>query len=306
MLQIRHIDKTFGRITALRDINLHIPAGEFFGLLGPNGAGKTTLMNIIIGYIKSDAGSVTLDNEMLSYESIQLRNKIGYVPQEIALFKELSAIQNLKIFGSLYGLSGANLNRKIDEALELVSLEDRMKDKVKDFSGGMKRRLNIAASILHDPALILCDEPTVGVDPQSRNAIFNMLKELNNRGKTVVYTTHYMEEAERLCTNLAIIDSGKIIAEGKLNELIDILNQKASIKINKINRIASNKEIIETLGKVIEHESFFEIVPDAKFGKISEVFQEIERIGLPEESVTLSRASLEDVFLHLTGRSLRD
>ncbi|GJQ61852.1 MAG: antibiotic ABC transporter ATP-binding protein [Melioribacteraceae bacterium] len=305
MLKIHHIVKHFGRIAALKDINLEVARGEFFGLLGPNGAGKSTLMNIIVGYLKPDAGSVSVDDRMMVYESMEMRSNIGYVPQEIALYQELSAIDNLKIFGSIFELSGKKLQTKIDEVLELVQLSDRKKDTVKTFSGGMKRRLNLAASIMHNPPLILCDEPTVGVDPQSRNAIFDMLKHLNESGKTVVYTTHYMEEAERLCSRMAIIDNGTIITKGTLSQLLENLDQQKSVKLLK-NISDEQLTQVKQIGNIIEHEFHFELIPDETHSKLSEIFSKIESININPEEIALTRASLEDVFLHMTGRSMRD
>ncbi len=251
MLKISNIVKNFEKVEALKNVSLEIERGSFFGLLGPNGAGKTTLLNIIIGFIRPDAGHVFIDNEALVYENLNLKKKFGYVPQEIALYQELSAITNLKIFGELYGLHGKELKEKIDWALELVSLTDRANDKVKTFSGGMKRRLNIACSILHNPEILLCDEPTVGVDPHSRNSIFEMLEHLNKEeGKTIIYTTHYMEEAERLCSQLAIIDSGEIIAQGSLEELSRILGASTSVRISKNKNTVSKVAELTKLGKV--------------------------------------------------------
>ncbi len=306
MLRVDRLVKTFGSVPALSDVSLEINKGEFFGLLGPNGAGKTTLMNIIVGYTEPDSGQRTIEDEIVPFENVSIRTKMGYVPQEIALYQELSAYQNLQIFGSFYNLPSDVLEKKILDALELVQLSKRKKDPVKDFSGGMKRRLNIAASILHDPQILLCDEPTVGVDPQSRNAIFDMLRHLNSEGKTIVYTTHYMEETERLCTRLAIIDNGKIIANGTAQELINLLEKTETIKIYKAADTFNKKSELENLGSLIDHESYFEILPREKFGKYSAVFNYLEELKIPKEQIELSRATLEDVFLHLTGRSLRD
>lgn len=306
MLKVNNLYKAFGDIHALVNVSLEIERGEFFGLLGPNGAGKSTLMNIIVGYLDSDSGSVSVDQEIISFLNIDLRKKIGYVPQEISLYLELSAWDNLKIFGELYELSGKNLTNKIESVLELVQLHDRKKDKVKDFSGGMKRRLNLAVSLLHDPPLLLCDEPTVGVDPQSRNAIFEMLNELNRNGKTIVYTTHYMEEAERLCSRMAIIDNGNIIAKGSLTELINLLDKKETVKIQK-TVITSNKiNLLHNIGLVTETDFAFELIPNENFSKLSKLYSELEKAEIPDQFVQISRATLEDVFLSLTGRSLRD
>lgn len=306
MLKISHVVKNFENINALNNVSLNIPKGEFFGLLGPNGAGKSTLMNIIIGYLEADSGQVYLGEEQISPQNIQLRKKIGYVPQEVSLYLELSAYKNLKIFGELYGIASKKLETKIEYVLDLVQLKDRKKDPVKDFSGGMKRRLNLAASLLHDPEIVLCDEPTVGVDPQSRNAIFDMLSELNKSGKTIVYTTHYMEEAERLCSRLAIIDHGNIIAIGTLVELINLLNRKDTIKIQKTALTQDKLSVLREMGMVNEFDFYFELMPKDGYEKNSAIFGKLEEMGIPNDFIQISRATLEDVFLNLTGRSLRD
>lgn len=306
MLKISRIVKNFENINALKEVSLNIQQGEFFGLLGPNGAGKSTLMNIIIGYLEPDSGRVSINGELISSQNIQLRKKIGYAPQEVSLYLELSAYKNLKIFGELYDLSKKQLELKIEYVLDLVQLKDRKKDPVKEYSGGMKRRLNLAASLLHDPEIVLCDEPTVGVDPQSRNAIFEMLTELNRSGKTIVYTTHYMEEAERLCSRLGIIDNGKIIADGTLVELINLLNQKDTIKIQKTALTNNKLPALHEIGMVNEYDFYFELIPKDGYDQNSKIFGKLEEIGIPNTFIQISRATLEDVFLNLTGRSLRD
>lgn len=306
MLKIENLKKTYGKIEALKNINLEIEEGEFFGLLGPNGAGKTTLMNVIIGYLSADSGRIIFNNSTISTQSSSFKNQIGYVPQEISLYQELSAEQNLKIFGKLFKLNDSHLKAKIHEVLELVGLQDRIKDSVKDFSGGMKRRLNIAASLLHDPKLILCDEPTVGVDPQSRNAIFDLLQKLSNEGKTIIYTTHYMEEAERLCDRLAVIDYGEIRAIGDLSSLISLIDYKDKLRIIKNSESLKFLDQFKDLGEVIQNENIIDIIPSKEFSRLSKLFVEIEKIGLSEELLSIKRATLEDVFLHLTGRRLRD
>ncbi|MCB0730945.1 MAG: ABC transporter ATP-binding protein [Ignavibacteriae bacterium] len=310
-VEVTNLTKIFktqvsNNITALDNVSLSIGEGIIFGLLGPNGAGKSTLMNCIIGYLNPDKGKILLKGDDTSELNLKYRLHIGYVPQEIALYQELTAIQNLKIFGSFYDLPAKVLNERISSALHLVKLEDRKSDLVKNFSGGMKRRLNIAVSILHNPEIILCDEPTVGVDPQSRNAIFDMLKELNKQGKTILYTTHYMEEAERLCNKLAIIDNGKIIAEGTLSELIALLEKRETIKIRKAPASEKMIESLKKIGEVTETDFHYEIIPNNSNSKNSELFNELEKLQLPSHLLELSSASLEDVFLMLTGRSLRD
>ena len=306
ILEIKEVKKSFNSLVALDSVTLNIDKGDFFGLLGPNGAGKSTLMNSIVGYLNFEKGKILLNGNDISRENLSYRLEIGYVPQEISLYQELSAIQNLRIFGGFYNLSKSEINERISFALKLVELEDRKSDLVKNFSGGMKRRLNLAASILHDPEIILCDEPTVGVDPQSRNAIFDMLTKLNKKGKTIVYTTHYMEEAERLCNRLAIIDYGKIIAEGSLGDLIAMLDKRETIKIRKSKEADDLLDKIHQFGEINESDFYYEIIPNKLLRKNSKLFEELEKLNLPSHLVELTRASLEDVFLNLTGRRLRD
>ncbi len=306
MLKITNLSKIFNEIVALNNVSLKIYSGEFFGLLGPNGAGKTTLMNHIIGFLKANSGEISLNNSVIEYGDKNIRYKIGYVPQEIALYQELSAQKNLKIFGSFFNLSKQELSKNIDKALELVQLTDRKNSAVKEFSGGMKRRLNLAISILHNPEILLCDEPTVGVDPQSRNAIFEMLQELNHQGITIIYTTHYMEEAERLCNRLAIIDEGEIIASGSLLDLLNNLESKETLKIHKTPESIKLYEKLTKIAIINELDFKYELMPKGDFKKYSQLYKYFEDIGLSPDLIEISRASLEDVFLHLTGRRIRD
>jgi len=305
MITVKNLTKKFPSVTALDGVSLEINDKEFFGLLGPNGAGKSTLMNILAGYLDADSGDILIDNEKLSVNNLTIKKKIGLVPQALALYDEITAIENLEIFGSLYGLKKSQLRYAIAEKLKMVGLFDRKKDKVQTFSGGMKRRLNLAASILHDPKIILCDEPTVGIDPQSRNAIFEYLEKLNSDGKTIIYTTHYMEEAERLCSKIAVIDFGHIISRGTLDELIDSLNYKQTITISKNHSTEKQVDILKSFGKLILEQDKFELQPTDGF-KLSAFFKVIEENGISYSAVNLKRPSLESLFLQLTGRNLRD
>src|SRR6266404_1453531 len=223
MLEVRALKKAYGKIVAVDGVNLRAGSAETIGLLGPNGAGKTTTVSMIAGLFPPDSGEVLIDGSPLRGDTDPVKRKIGLVPQNIALYDELTALDNLNFLGALYNLHGPALKRAIGEALDLVGLTDRAKDKVGTFSGGMKRRLNLATALLHDPQILLLDEPTVGVDPQSRNAIFDNLETLKKRGKTLLYTTHYMEEAERLCDRIVIIDHGKVIADDTLQGLHKML-----------------------------------------------------------------------------------
>lgn len=251
MLQLSHIVKRYGERVAVDDLSLHVQPGEILGLLGPNGAGKSTTMHIAVGLLRPDAGRVTI-GERGSPEEPSARRMLGLAPQSLAVYDLLSAQENLEFFGRLYGLGGSALAARVDAALGAVSLQDRRGDLVERYSGGMKRRLNIAAAILHEPAVVLLDEPTVGVDPQSRNAIFDSILALKAQGRTIVYSTHYMEEAVRLCDRVAIIDHGKVLAVDTVAGLID------------------------TYG------------------------------GPPRVETRVQQATLEEVFLALTGRTLRD
>ena len=219
MLTVNNLRKTFGTLVAVDDVTFAVEGGQLVGLLGPNGAGKTTTVSMIAGLLTADRGDVLVGGSRLVRDTDPVKRRIGLVPQDLALYEELSARDNLRFFGALYDLSGAALDGAIAQALELVELADRVRDKVKTFSGGMKRRLNLAAGLLHDPDILLLDEPTVGVDPQSRNAIFENLEVLKRRGKALLYTTHYMEEAERLADRIVVIDHGRVIANDTLNGL---------------------------------------------------------------------------------------
>ncbi len=219
LLGVESLRKTYGEVTAVHDISFTVQAGEIVGLLGPNGAGKTTTVSMIAGLVRPTAGVVRIDGEPPRGDTDPRRRRLGLVPQDLALYEELTAAANLQFFGGLYGLGGASLRAGMDAALELVGLRDRATDVVGTFSGGMKRRLNLAASLLHDPDILLLDEPTVGVDPQSRYAIFDNLETLRGRGKALVYTTHYMEEVERLADRIVIVDHGRVVAAGTLDGL---------------------------------------------------------------------------------------
>jgi len=219
VLQAINLRKTFGTLVAVDDVSLTVENGRILGLLGPNGAGKTTTVSMIATLVTPDRGEVRVDGKTLDGDTDPAKRKIGIVPQDLALYEELSARDNLRFFGSLYNLAGAELDRAVTSSLAMVGLNDRARDRVKVFSGGMKRRLNLAAGLLHDPEILLLDEPTVGVDPQSRNAIFDNLEQLKKQGKALLYTTHYMEEAERLADRIVVIDHGKVIADDTLQGL---------------------------------------------------------------------------------------
>ncbi len=305
MLQLRSVTKRYGSITALNDVSLDIADGEFFGLLGPNGAGKSTMMSLIAGLRGPDAGTLTLNGAPLTAADTASRLSLGLVPQHVALYSELSADENLRIFGELYGLRGADLRARIDAALEAVQLTDRRRDPVKNFSGGMSRRLNLVAALLHRPKLLLCDEPTVGIDPQSRNAIFEYLERLNREGLTIIYSTHYMEEATRLCSRIGIIDHGKLHALGTLDELLMHLPFEEEIRFPANAATAPLAARLPAHGELASEDTTHRFRPRADF-KLSAFFALAESLDLPARLFVSQRPTLEAVFLHLTGRTLRE
>ena len=305
MLSLRSVTKRYGNIPALDDVSLEVKRGEFFGLLGPNGAGKSTLMSLVAGLRSPDAGALTLDGTPLSSSNSASRGELGLVPQHIALYPKLSAEGNLRIFGGLQGLNGKLLNSRIDEALHAVRLAERRRHRVETFSGGMQRRLNLAAALLHRPKLLLCDEPTVGVDPQSRNAIFDFLTELNRGGLTIIYSTHYMEEATRLCSRIGVIDHGRLLALGTLDELLTRLpfDEEIRFPMNPANaafaaRLAEHGDVF-----LADHNYCFR--PQTDF-PLSRFYALSESQGIPSRQFATQRPSLEALFLHLTGRTLRE
>ena len=305
MLQLENVTKRYGPLTALDGISLRIAPGEFFGLLGPNGAGKSTLMSLVAGLRAPDTGTLTLGGRPLAADQPATRSDLGLVPQSIALYEDLSAEQNLRIFGALYGLHGAELRERIDEALEAVQLADRRRDQVKNFSGGMQRRLNLVAALLHRPKLLLCDEPTVGVDPQSRNAIFELLEARARAGLTIVYSTHYMEEAVRLCSRIGIIDHGKILALGTLDELLTRLPFEEEISFPDNAATAPLVAALATEGAVVTAGGLHRFRPPPGYA-LSSFYQRSEGLGLSPRLFTSARPTLEALFLHLTGRTLRE
>ena len=281
MLSLRNVRKAFGQIVAVDGLSLEIRRGEVFGLLGPNGAGKTTTINIALGQLSPDAGTIEIDGAG-SPADPEVRRRFGVAPQSLALYDELTGEENLRFFGRLYGLRGAALARRLEQLLDLVGLRDRRGGLVKTYSGGMKRRLNLAVALVHDPPLLLLDEPTVGVDPQSRNAIFDLVGQLHADGRTIVYTTHYMEEAERLCDRVGIIDHGRLLALDTVDGLLSQADAKAVV-------IAEGRE-----GEV-------RLDTDDPVAELAR-WQAEGRL----RSFRVERPNLESVFLSLTGHTLRD
>jgi len=306
VLEVVGVKKSYGETVAVKNATFSVEPGICYGLLGPNGAGKTSVISIISGTLDADGGTVTLDGEVVTTRSAAPKRKIGYVPQEIALFSEISAIDNLRFFGSLYGLIGQHLSNRIEACLELTGLSDRAKEPISNYSGGMQRRLNIAAALLHEPDLIILDEPTVGVDPQSRNAIFDALEILRSKGKTLLYTTHYMEEVERLCQRVAIMDHGSVIAEHSLAGIKRMLPQTNEVQIEVESGAVVDPATLPGSFSYTWMDSTLTCEITDLNRDLPAVLNALNDLGVRILSVRTRESSLEQVFLHLTGRSLRD
>jgi ABC-2 type transport system ATP-binding protein len=310
VLTVSNLRRQYGNILAVNNVCFSVSKGECFGLLGPNGAGKTTTISIICGILRPDSGQVLINGQQIISDTSPIKQRIGYVPQDLALYEELDAISNLRLFGALYHLSGDTLGKRIDEALTLTGLADRAHEPITRFSGGMKRRLNIGAALLHDPDLLIFDEPTVGVDPQSRNAIFDTLKTLQSRGKTLIYTTHYMEEVERLCDRVAIMDHGQIIANDTLPGLRRLLPDRDRLQV-ELTDVGSNGllEQLTTLAGVRLahlHGTTLTLEIDHIGRDVPTILTWLDTRNFHIRSASTHQTALEDIFLHLTGRSLRD
>lgn len=309
VVEVRGLSKRFADLVAVDSVSFSIERGEMFGLLGPNGAGKTTTISMISCLISPTAGDVIVDGHSITTDPAAVKRVLGVVPQEIALYPTLSARENLAFWGRMYGLKGAALKRAVDDALELAGLADRAKDRIEKYSGGMKRRINIAAGILHTPRVLLMDEPTVGIDPQSRNHILETVKQLNATGMTVLYTSHYMEEVELLCRRVAIMDHGKVIAMGTLDELRDVVGGMDVIEVGVSRCDDGALERIRAIGgvrKADRSEGVLTVLTASSGSILGELVQVLESEGARVTSVSVTEPDLESVFLHLTGKSLRD
>lgn len=307
-VEIKGLYKSFGEVNALENLNLSIEKGEIFGLLGPNGAGKSTTINILTTLLEKDKGSIKICNEEVRKNDANMREKLGIVPQDLAIFEDMTALENVMFFGSLYGLKGKDLKERSLSALEFVGLEESKKLS-KTFSGGMKRRLNIACGIVHNPELLILDEPTVGIDPQSRNHIMKSIKTLNKSGCTVIYTTHYMEEVETLCNNIAIIDKGRVIASGSKESLKSLITNKNKFEVT-VNDITSinEKELCDIKGidSVEFKDNKVTVSIDREINGLNELLLYLSSKDIKILDIKSQMLTLEDVFLNLTGRKLRD
>jgi ABC-2 type transport system ATP-binding protein len=301
--------KAFGALQAVDGVSFQIAAGETYGLLGPNGAGKTTTISMIAGVLEADSGTVRVAGLPMSPSSLEAKACIGYVPQDVALYPDLSGRENLRFFASLYQLGRRQARARVDEVLDIVGLRDRADDQVQKYSGGMKRRLNIAVGLIHRPQLLVLDEPTVGVDPQSRNAILDSVGRLSAEGMGVLYTTHYMEEAERLCERVGIMDQGRLIAEGTPRQLTAGLGQAQHIELTvdgDLERAVKELEVLAVATRVTGTEEGVDVLVQDAESALPAVLQAASAAGAAVKSVTVREPDLEAVFLHLTGKRLRD
>ncbi len=309
VLTVENLRKSFSEVRAVDGIDFEVAEGEIFGFLGPNGAGKTTTISMIAGLLRPDDGEVRVDGLSIADHPRQVKEKLGVVPQEVAVYPELSARENLRFWGGIYGMKGKTLADRVEELLAEVGLEDRADEPVKRFSGGMKRRLNLAMGLVHRPRLILLDEPTVGIDPQARKKILDIVEDITRSGQTVLYTTHYLEEAESFCDRLAIIDHGRILAEGTISELKSqlgdgsLLTVQGSFSEQEFRRILADMEGLQPV-EISDGRAML-LVPRGSRG-VGAALESLYGAGLHLEDVLIKEPNLEDLFLKLTGRELRD
>ncbi|MGG0669122.1 ABC transporter ATP-binding protein [Lederbergia citrisecunda] len=310
MLTLSNVKKGFGAHEIIKGISFQVEKGESFGLLGPNGAGKSTLISMICGLLPYGAGEILINGKLVGRHLKETKQIIGVVPQDIALYPTMSALDNLIFWGRMYGLSGNTAKTRAKEVLEVVGLTERAKGRIETFSGGMKRRINIGAALMHEPQLLIMDEPTVGIDPQSRNHILETVKTLNEQGMTVIYTSHYMEEVEYLCKRIAIIDDGKLIVSGTQK---DLSNRLAGGRVLKLTVDSLRPSFIEQLKQlngvekvIVQPAEEIDVHLQSEMEIVSDVILLASRSGIAIHNMQLKEANLETLFLQLTGRSLRE
>ncbi len=309
VLTVNGLVKRFDDLLAVDNVGFEIEEGETYGLLGPNGAGKTTTISMISGLLEPDGGGVQVSGQAVRTNATAGKSEIGLVPQELAIYPDLTGAENLRFFGKLYGMASDELASRVDETLEVVGLSDRRDDLTKEYSGGMQRRLNIGIGLLHRPRLLILDEPTVGVDPQSRNAILESVEALSEEGMAVLYTTHYMEEAERLCDRVGIIDEGVIKAEGTRRELVSMIGEKDRIRVEAtgdLERVAQAAAGLDGVDSASTWEQGVEVLAADAARLLPDLMGCFASIGAPITGVQVFEPNLEAVFLHLTGKALRD
>ncbi|QST00031.1 ABC transporter ATP-binding protein [Pontibacillus sp. ALD_SL1] len=302
MISVENIEKQYGSIQALDNISFKIEEGTCFGLVGPNGAGKSTLMKILSGILLNFNGDIQVRDWSVSKDRLKVKQQIGYIPQEICLEETLTAQDNLILFGNLYGLKGKALQLRIHEVLEQIGLKDRAKDKVITFSGGMKRRLNIGCALLHKPSIIIMDEPTVGIDPQSRNSIFSIIHQLKADGSTIIYSSHYMEEVEQLCDSIGLIDKGRLMEFGRMEELLEKYAKPSLF----ISGDSIETEMLQRFGEVESKGNGYLLNSDEPLLTLEELVTHCREHRIEPRRLELYHPRLEDIFFNLTGTQLRD
>jgi ABC-2 type transport system ATP-binding protein len=311
MLEVKELKKSYGKKEVVKNVSFTIEKGESFGLLGPNGAGKSTTISMICGLVPYDHGEVLVSSKSVKQFPVLIKKKIGVVPQEIALYPTMSARDNLLFWGKMYGLNGSQAKRRVEEVLEIVGLKERGKDRIETFSGGMKRRINIGAALMHEPELLIMDEPTVGIDPQSRNHILETVKGLNEKGMTIIYTSHYMEEVEFLCNRVGIIDHGEVIALGTKAELCSRLTGSSFIQMKVESLSDEARQVLENTKETTQitfqqEDGIIEVVAPNPQEAVASIITSAVQAGLIIESIEIKESNLETLFLQLTGRTLRD
>ncbi|WP_152399453.1 ABC transporter ATP-binding protein [Paenibacillus cellulositrophicus] len=309
VLDIRGLTKKFGEFVAVDNMSLTVREGEIFGFLGANGAGKSTTINMVSSLLRPSSGEIRILDRDITKQSRFAKLNLGIVPQDLAIYEDMTAYENVSFFAGLYGLRGTQLKERTEEALEFVGLSDKAKSLPKNFSGGMKRRLNIACAIAHKPKLIIMDEPTVGIDPQSRNYILTSVRNLNESGCTIIYTSHYMEEVEEICSRIAIVDHGKIIAEGTKEQLKSTITDVKDIRIEVKSAQPAAAGVLKAIPgvrTVLQEENVIRIHSDAAVDNLNRILKQLMDDGMEIRSVEEKEPNLETVFLTLTGRNLRD
>jgi ABC-2 type transport system ATP-binding protein len=308
-IEVKNLKKSFGELHAVQGVDLVAQKGEILSLLGPNGAGKSTIISILSGLLAPSGGDASIMGHSVTEEPQAAKASLGVVPQDIALYPDLSARENLVFWGKMYGLRGATLKSRVDEVLEIIGLTGRQKDRVSKFSGGMKRRVNIGVALLHRPDVVIMDEPTIGIDPQSRRHILDNVKELNRQGMTVLYTTHYMEEAAELSDHIAIMDLGKVIAYGTHNDLIKLVGEQTRIDLSldaESAKISDVWQSVEGVSRIDDTNGTVTVLVDDSNWVLPHLFETASQASVRITSVDIQEPNLETVFLHLTGRALRD
>ena len=310
MIEIKDVTKSYGRHKVLQNVSFEIMEGELFGLLGPNGAGKSTLIDILTGIQSMDSGEIFINGKSIKTDKVEIRKQLGLVPQDIALLEELNAVDNLEYFGGLYGLARAELKNQIEKLLEVAGLTDKKKEKVKNYSGGMKRRLNIAVAMLHNPSILILDEPTVGVDAQSRQHIFDYIQSLAEQGTTILYTSHYMEEIEALCKRVFILDLGEEVAYGTKEEVKKLVGHTQTVALTLDRVPAGFDEVLKNSENGIQFVTVdgqdIALTIDQTIFSMMKLIEQVEQAQLVIKSVNVKETTLEEAFLQLTGKTLRD